>query len=68
MEKDMSQEVAAFIHEHGVACGGNWSSMVMWAIRNGLPNVYAGMEDRSYNEIELYRIIATELENRKEVI
>lgn len=65
----LDKKVAEFVHTHGVACGGNWASMYMWAIRNGMPDVYASLEDhRSYNEIELYRIIETELEARKEVV
>lgn len=65
----LDKKVAEFVHKHGVACGGNWASMYMWAIRNGMPDVYASLEDhRSYTEIELYRIIETELGGRKGVV
>lgn len=60
----LDKKVIELLHEHGVACGGNWSAMYMCAIRNGMPDVYAAMEDRSYTVIELHRIIETELEKK----
>lgn len=65
----LDKKVAEFVHKHGVACGGNWAAMYMWAIKNGMPDVYDSMDGRrSYSEIELYRIIEMELEDRKEVV
>lgn len=55
----VSQEdpIAIFIKKHAIACGGNWSAMLMSAIENGLPDVYQQMEDRSYSFVELYEIL-----------
>lgn len=47
-----------FIHRYAVACGGDWGAMFMSAIRNGLPDVYAEMDDnRAYTVVEMADII-----------
>ena len=57
-----ADRVGAFINKHAVACGGNWGAMVMSAIKNGLPDVYAKLEDgREYEFVELCEIIANNL-------
>lgn len=45
------------LREHAVCCGGNWSAMLMSAIRSGLPELYAAMPDRSYGFPELVSLI-----------
>jgi len=54
---DKAVLVVQFVKKHGVACGGNWAAMLMSAIQYGLPEVYQGLEDRSYSFEELYEII-----------
>lgn len=54
---------ADFVNEHAVACGGNWGQMLMSAIKNGLPDVYAGLEDREYEFVELVEIIESHLDS-----
>lgn len=49
--------VQEFISKHGIACGGNWSQMLMSSIRRGLPKVYSKMVDRPYEFEELMAII-----------
>jgi aerobic-type carbon monoxide dehydrogenase small subunit (CoxS/CutS family) len=56
------EQVAQFVKEHGIACGGNWAAMLMSAIKRGLPEVFKGMEDKEYEFDELYVIIADSLE------
>lgn len=51
------EKVVAFIKEHGTACGGNWTAMLMSAIHNGLPEVYKKMKDRQYSFQELIAIL-----------
>ena len=51
------KEVAQFVKEHGIACGGNWAAMFMSAIKRGLPEVFKEMEDKEYDFEELYVII-----------
>lgn len=53
--------VVAFIKEYGMACGGNWSAMLMSAIQHGLPEVFEAMEDRSYSFNELFATIKANL-------
>ena len=52
------EEVAQFVKEHGIACGGNWAAMFMSAIRRGLPEVFEAMEDKQYDFVELQEVIA----------
>ena len=48
-----------FIKKHGVACGGNWTAMLMYTIKNGLPKIYKAMDDdKEYSYEELYKILA----------
>jgi len=60
-DDNLVKKVNKFIEKYGVACGGNWSSMLMSTIKNGLPDVYTKMEDRSYKFEELYTIIEENL-------
>lgn len=53
--------VVAFIKRQGVACGGNWSAMLMSAIEHGLPKVFEAMEDRSFDFSELFGLIEANL-------
>ena len=46
-----------FVKEHGIASGGNWSAMVMKAIKHGLPKVFKEMPDREYEFEELIYIV-----------
>lgn len=43
--------------ENCLACGGNWSNMILSGIRAIFPNVYDAMPDREYSFIELIEII-----------
>jgi hypothetical protein len=54
-----SKKIAMFIKKHGVACGGNWTAMLMYTIKNGLPKIYKAMDDdKEYSYEELYKILA----------
>lgn len=64
----LDKKVVEFVHKYGIACGGNWGAMYMWAIKNGMPDVYDAMENRNYSALELHGIIEAELKDRKEVI
>lgn len=51
-------KAADFIAEYGIACGGNWAAMLMYAIENGLPEVYKELDDnKSYRFDELYEVL-----------
>lgn len=63
--QEQDKRYSEFIKTYGVACGGNWTAMLLSAIKNGMPDVYAKMESRNYEFVELLKIIETELENRK---
>lgn len=43
--------------ENCLACGGNWSNMILSGIRAIFPNVYNTMPDREYTFVELIEII-----------
>lgn len=59
---DANQPLAEFVRKHGVACGGNWAAMLMSAIRSGLPDEFAKLDDgRSYTLAELAAIIEANL-------
>ena len=54
-----SVKVARFIKKYGIACGGNWTAMLMYTIKNGLPKIYEAMDDdKEYSYEELYKILA----------
>ena len=57
METKGKQTIREFINQYGIACGGDWAQMTMQAIKNGLPEVYAKLEDRSYTFTELWKIV-----------
>ena len=59
----MEKCVADFVKKYGTACGGNWSAMLMSAIRNGLPYEYKKLnDDKAYEFGELFDIIAKHTE------
>ena len=53
--------IQEFIKTHGITCGGNWSQMLLSAIKNGLPKVYEKMEDKEWEFEELIKIIKTNI-------
>jgi hypothetical protein len=57
MEADKDILVVDFVKQHAVACGGDWSAMLMSAIKSGLPEVFQKMEDRSWSFVELFEVI-----------
>ena len=58
VSSEANTKVADFIKEYGIACGGNWAAMLMYAIENGLPEVYKELDDiKSYRFDELFVII-----------
>ena len=58
INEQKSERVALFVKEHGIACGGDWSAMLMSAIKRGLPETFKSMEDKEYEFFELLEIIA----------
>lgn len=57
----MNSKVLQFVREHAVACGGDWTAMLMSAIRDGMPEVWATMQPREYTFVELWNIIEENL-------
>jgi alpha-D-ribose 1-methylphosphonate 5-triphosphate synthase subunit PhnI len=56
--EESRQNVANFIKEYGLACGGNWAAMLMSAIKRGLPKVHEELDgDKEYTLDELFVII-----------
>ena len=53
----IDKSAAEFVKQYGVACGGDWTQMLMQAIKNGFPKVYAEMTDQAYTFGELWDII-----------
>lgn len=58
LNQDKSKLVTAFVKKHAVACGGDWTSMLLSAIRYGLPDIYKSMPDKEYSFIEVWNIIS----------
>ena len=53
------KKIAGFIKKYGIACGGNWTAMLMTTIKHGLPKTYEAMDDnKEFTYEELYKILA----------
>ncbi len=53
-----SQAVRDYTLKHGVACGGNWTLMLLSAVRYGNPTVYETLDNhKDYSFIEMHKII-----------
>ena len=48
MGKD--EKLTAYIRKYGVACGGDWLSMLRIAIKNGNPEVYTRIHWEKWND------------------
>ena len=60
-DKKRAKKVGEFIRNHGTAHGGNWTAMLMSAIRDGLKETFEKMEDKEYSYYVLYAIIDKEV-------
>lgn len=55
--KEVPYKVVEFVKENGLACGGNWTQMLMSSIKRGAPNVFSELPDKSYEFSELVDVI-----------
>ena len=51
-------KIKELVKTHGIACGGNWTAMLMSAIRNGLPEIWKKLDhNKEYEFTEVWDIL-----------
>jgi len=53
--------VIDFVHDNGVACGGNWDVMFLSALQRGLPEYLNKLPKRNYSLSEVIALLANAL-------
>ena len=67
-ERDKNTEyLARFVNKHCLACGGNWSNMLLTGIKRTLPEVYKKMMAEKDEGWDFYELADVVLDNRSQI-
>jgi hypothetical protein len=67
-ERDKNTEyLNGFIKEHCLACGGNWSNMLLTGIKRVLPEIYKKMMSEKDEGWDFFELADVVLDNRNQI-